>query len=381
MEFRPFEIEEYYDDFGDAAEIDMSSSECEPLSVREVLELTGTNPNELLSLPLGYTSTNGAPSLRAALARADAWANPDDYLVFNSSGEAMYAAFAGILSAGDHVIAHVPSYQSLHENAAALGCRVSPWVARYDEAWALDLDELERLIRKETKLIVINSPHNPTGFVFEADALKRLVGIAEKHGLIVLADELFLGLELDSELRHQPLFQSSRSVVSLAGLAKSAGAPGLRIGWIASQDDATRARIINVKRYLSRCVAAPSEMLAERIVSVRSELQARNRQIACRNRDTLNHFFKLFDDRFAWIEPKAGNTGFPKLRHALDTHSFCTQVRNEAGVMLVPGETFMHGAGCFRIGFGKTQMAEGIRRLRSWLEAPSATRSTHRVKA
>ncbi len=98
---------------------------------------------------------------------------------------------------GDHVIVHAPHYQSLSEVAKSLGCDVSPWLAREENDWALDLDELKRLVRPNTKVIVVNTPHNPTGYLMSRADFDSVNRFAQENDLLLFFDEVYRESEYD----------------------------------------------------------------------------------------------------------------------------------------------------------------------------------------
>ena len=157
----PFLLERYFAGREFSASYQLSGSDCETLRVGDLLALVPDAARQLAELPLGYTESAGAPPLRAAVAALYDDLTPDGVLVHSGAQEAVFTLVNAILSAGDHAIVQWPCYQSLFELPRAAGAAVSPW--RADPAtWAPDPDELSDLVRPETRLLVVNSPHNPT---------------------------------------------------------------------------------------------------------------------------------------------------------------------------------------------------------------------------
>ena len=139
----------------------------------------------------------------------------------------------------------------------------------------MDFDELETLIRPNTKMIVINTPNNPTGYTFTNEGIERLCDICGKHDIWLFSDEVYKGLELDGEKRDWAADHYEKAV-SLGVLSKSYGLSGLRVGWLALKDHELLTKLNRFKNYLSICDAAPSEYLGKIAVRHTDELNARS---------------------------------------------------------------------------------------------------------
>ena len=141
-----------------------------------------------------------------------------------------------ILSSSDHIIVHDPSYQSLFEVANAIGCQVTKWRTSQDSQWDLDLDFLEKSIQPNTKAIVVNTPHNPTGYLLSKEKLVKIVEIAKKHNVYLFCDEVYKFLEHDERDRLPSAVDLYENGITLGVMSKSFGLAGLRIGWVASKN-------------------------------------------------------------------------------------------------------------------------------------------------
>ena len=168
--------------------------------------------------------------------------------------ELIFIAMNALLRPGDHVIATFPGYQSLYAIAEALGCSVTRWPLEVrDGRWGLDLDFLAAAIRPETRLLVVNFPHNPTGYLPSRSELDAIIELARRHGLHVFSDEMYRLLEYDAETRLPPVADLYERGISLSGLSKSFALPGLRIGWLAMRDADLLARCIAFHDYTTIC--------------------------------------------------------------------------------------------------------------------------------
>ncbi len=343
MQLPPFRLERYFARYEFAAEFLLGSSDCESWSVQELLDLEPGAAAAFAAQRLGYTESAGSPTLRAAIAALYATATPQDILVHSGAEEAIFLFMHAMLQPGDHVIVHWPCYQSLTDVARSLGCEVSLWRAHAGAGWALDLDELAAAIRPNTRAVVLNTPHNPTGYLMAPDDYAALHRLAQAHGLLLFSDEVYRELEHRPADRLPAACDLGDHAVSLGVLSKSYGLAGLRIGWVATHNQDVLQRMARLKDYTTICNSAPSEFLAELALRRRQTLLARNLAIIAANLDALDAFFARYASRFAWQRPHAGSVAFPRLRTGTgtgDAEAYCTELVQQTGVMLVPGTVF-----------------------------------------
>ena len=371
MQLPPFTLERYFSRYEFSVELNLCASDCQSMSIQELLALEPGAQEQLLKLGLGYTETQGSPALREQVSRLYSSTNPQGILVHNGAEEGIFLFMTAMLERGDHVIVHCPCYQSLHEIARLIGCRLTPWNAHEEHEWALDPKELERNIRHDTRVIVINTPHNPTGYHMPRDIFQEVVRIADKHGVIIFSDEVYRGLEYRESDRLPAACDMSQQAVSLGVMSKAYGLAGLRIGWMATQNKDVLGRIQGMKDYTTICSSAPSELLAELALRHGSALMERNRGIIAENLRTLTSFFARHAERFEWHDPKAGPIAFPRLIKG-DAGNFCDTLARKSGVLLLPGSVYDDSANHFRIGFGRRNMPEAVARLEAFLQRETA---------
>jgi aspartate/methionine/tyrosine aminotransferase len=367
MRLPPFSLERFFARHEFSARHLLCASDCESMSVDELFALEPGAAEAFGALRLGYTESPGSPSLRAAIARLYDGTRPEDILVTNGAEEAIFIFMHAALAPGDHVVVHQPCYQSLAEVARAAGCEVTSWQARPESSWALDPDELPRLVRPGTRAIVLNVPHNPTGFLMGRDAFMQTIGFADSRGIALFSDEVYRGLEQTPEERLPAACDVSPSAVSLGVMSKTYGLPGLRIGWTATHNTAIAARMAELKDYTTICSSAPSEFLAETALRHAEELAGQSRAIIKANLGLLDSFFARSADLFSWQRPKAGPVAFPRFLPG-DADELCRGLLESQGVLLAPGAHFGGPAGHFRIGFGRRNMPEALAGLVSFVD-------------
>jgi aspartate/methionine/tyrosine aminotransferase len=368
MQLNPFKLERYFARYEFNTQYLLCSSDCQSLAIEDLLAFEPDAAERLHKHWLGYTESLGAPSLRQEICRIYANIQPDQVLVHNGAEEGIFLFMLAALQPGDHVIVHSPGYQSLAEVARSLGCDVTPWLAREENDWMPDLDELKRNLRPTTRAVVINIPHNPTGLLMTRQNFDQVKRFTQEHGLLLFSDEVYRESEYDRSDRLPAACDIDEQAVSLGVMSKTYGLAGLRIGWVATRNPGLYERMARMKDYTSICSSAPSEFLAELALRHREKIAQRNIDIITANLSLLDAFFAGHADKFNWKRPKGGSIAFPRLTGE-DIDAFCAELVTTAGVLLLPGSVFDDPGNHFRIGFGRANMPEALARLEEFLMA------------
>jgi aspartate/methionine/tyrosine aminotransferase len=368
MHLPPFSLERFFARYEFDVPWLLCSSDCESMSVEDLLSLEPDAEGRFRRLWLGYTESAGSPSLRAEISRGYSGISPGQVLVHAGAEEAIFLFMQATLQPGDHLVVHWPCYQSLFQIAVGIGCEVSRWQAREQEGWALDPGELPRLIRPTTKAIVINAPHNPTGYHMPREQFVEVLRFADEHGIAVFSDEVYRGLEQNETDRLPAACELSDRAVSLGVMSKTYGLAGLRVGWVATRNDAVLSLMASLKDYTTICCSAPGEFLAEIALRHADAIAARNRGIIESNLALLDGFFSRNASRISWQRPKAGPIAFPRLLRG-EAGELCDALAKSRGVLLLPGRVYEDEGNHVRIGFGRRSMPEALARLEDFLNA------------
>lgn len=367
MKIPPFKLERFFTRYEFAAPYLMCCSDCESMSVGDLVAMEPDASAALEQLWLGYTESQGDLRLRERIAALYEHIETDHILVYTGGEEPIFSVMNVLLNRGDHVIVHYPCYQSLWEIAGAIGCDVTPWKTSHESNWTLDLDTLRKHIRPTTKLVVINCPHNPTGYTMPKGEFQELVALSQKHGFIIFSDEVYRFLEYREEDRLPALCEIDDRGISLGVMSKSFGLAGLRIGWIATRNIPVLNELAAFKDYTTICNSAPGEFLATIALKHVNRIIVRNREIIRKNLSLLYDFFDDYAHRFSWIPPTAGPIAFPRLMDG-NIETFCRDLVERAGVLLLPGTVYDPGSNHFRIGFGRLNMQKCLQRFRTYLD-------------
>jgi aspartate/methionine/tyrosine aminotransferase len=234
--------------------------------------------------------------------------------------------------------------------------------------WALDPAELARLLRPNTRLVIVNFPHNPTGYLPPAETFAALLDVVRGHGAWLLCDEMYRGLESDVDDRLPSAADGYERAIVLSGLSKTHGLPGLRAGWLVVRDPTVRAALINWKHYTTICPPAPSERLAQAALVAHTPLVERSRGIIAANLHLAEAFFARHAARFNWRPPRAGSVALVGLQGVASATAYCHALARDAGVLLLPGPCLGAGDDSVRFGFGRLGFAAALEHYEGYLE-------------
>jgi aspartate/methionine/tyrosine aminotransferase len=365
----PFKLERYFARWEFAAPYLLCTSDVQGYRLRDLLALADAETRALWEdLTLGYTESAGHPLLRAEIAGLYERAGAADVLCFAGAEEAIYIALRVLLRPGDHAIVTFPGYQSSYQVAEAAGAQVSHWRLRLERwngkpAWMVDLDELRGLLRPETRVILVNFPHNPTGALLSQVEWADVVEIARQAGCYLFSDEVYRLLEYDPGERLAPAVDLYEKGLSLGVMSKPFGLAGLRIGWVAARDVGLLAELAAYKDYTTICNSAPSEILALMALRAREQVLARCLDLLRANLGLVEECMGRLADRFEWIPPQAGSICFPRWLGHGSIEEFSAALVEAEGVLLLPGTVFDYPGEYFRLGLGRENLPEALDRL------------------
>ena len=370
MPLNPFKLERYFARYEFSVKYMLSASDCEGLAMADLLALAAPESQKLWQdLKLSYTESQGHPLLRAEVAGLYQHITPND-VVIAAPEEAIFIAMQALLKPGDHVIVVSPAYQSLFEIAASIGCRVTPWkLSPGAGGWRLDLAQLEQAITPQTRLLVVNFPNNPTGYLPARGDWEAMIALAHKHQVAIFSDEMYRLLEQDAALRLPAMCDVYERGISLSGLSKSFALPGLRLGWLAARSPEWTAAWLHYKDYTTICHSAPSEILGIIALQNKESILRRNREIIGENIAIAEQFFSAQQDQFSWLSPQAGSVAFPQWLGQTPIEQLCQEILDRQGVMIVPGSLFDFPGNYFRIGLGRKNFGEAIEQVSQYMQS------------
>jgi aspartate/methionine/tyrosine aminotransferase len=358
MRIKDFSIERYFARYEFTAKYLLSASDCDGFPLKYLLSLASEEELESWdNLKLGYTETRGAPELRTAIASLYQTMQPDNILVM-SPGEANFCLMNVLLKQGDEVICMSPVYQSLYQVAESLGCKLSFWMPEQEKDWYYDPAQLKRLINSKTKLIIVNFPHNPTGFLPSMKDWQEIISIARDHNLILFSDEMYRGLDHEPKDWIPAACDLYENAISLWGMSKTFGLAGLRLGWLSSKNADLLGKVEAFKDYLTLCNSTTSEVLARIALNHSADLIKVNIDRIRRNINLFKQFQERNPDLVDFYLPRSGSTAFIRLKTTMTAYEYAEELVQKTGIMMLPSEMFNYGHRHIRVGFGRENLSD-----------------------
>ncbi len=320
------------------------------------------------ALALSGSNDNGYEPLVEAIARRYS-VRAEQVATANGAGGANFQACAAVLETGDDVLMERPGYDPLLGGARLLGATVVRFERHFEDDFGLDPDEIARALTPRTRLIIITSPHNPTGALADRGALEAIGRLAQKAGAHVLVDEVYLDA---ADPVQQPAALLGEPFISTSSLTKSYGLSSLRCGWSLSSP-AVAERIRRARDVIDGSGSIAAERLATLAFAQLDRLEARTSALLDVNRPLVHEFLRGRPE-VEVVLPRNSTVVFPRIRGVRDTSAFAERLLADRGTAIVPGR-FFEAPAHFRLGFGGpsevvrgglAQLGAALDELASW---------------
>ncbi len=357
MKIEPFALERWMTRHELRARYNIAESGILPLRLADLLgwlppDERRATLDRLIQMPLDYCEAVGTHELRSLIAATYVGGDPDNILVTAGAIEANFLLFNALLDPGDHVVVPYPAYQQLFSVPRALGCDVSLWKVGPESDDRYDADVLARLIRPNTRLIVVNSPHNPTGSVLSPEGARRVYALAESVGARVISDEVYRWLTVPGgDPIAPPMFEHGPRGISVGTVSKPFGLPGLRIGWIAAPQDVVSA-CGALRDYISLSPGRLNDAIAQLALRHRARIIERNTRIIAANLSATARWIARHATLLSWTPPRGGLLALLRYQLEISSLELADRLATEHGVMLAPGSAFGYEHH-LRIGIGQ----------------------------
>jgi aspartate/methionine/tyrosine aminotransferase len=346
-----FRMERYQSLYWHQVDHDLSESGVTPMTIRELLG-PHADAETFLATGLGYPLSEGSLETRANIAAWYEGATPGDVTVVNGGSEANFLVLWSLLEPGDRLAFMVPNYMQGWGLGRHLGAGTDTFKLKLrDGRWQLDLDHLRTAVGPTTKVVMVCNPNNPTGSVLSEHEMDAVVAAAERVGAWIVADEIYRGAEVATDLTTPTFWGRYDKVVITSGLSKAFAMPGLRVGWIVAPPDVI-ARVWEHHDYTTLTPSMVSDRLAALAMepTVRDNIFARTRAIIRANLPRLEEWI-LGHPYFSYVRPMAGAITYVKYDLPIASSDLVERIRTEQSVLLVPGDMFGLKKG-IRFGYG-----------------------------
>ncbi len=368
MKIQNFKLERLFAMYKPKTKYMLSQTACAKCSMREILDMADEECLKMWeNLSLGYTSNDGFLPLREAISTRYTSIRPADILELTPE-EGVFIFMNCMLEPGDEVIVVHPTLPTLYEIPRAIGCTVIKWPLEATQwGWHLDINFLAENISPKTKLIIMNVPNNPTGYIPVRAEIDRILNFADRNGTWIFNEETARGLEHDPAAILPSLADIYPRAVALGGLNKY-GLPGTRIGWLASKNRQMLSACAAFKDYTTLCNNAPGEILATIAMRNAPDLLKRNHDIVLKNLALVEALFKKHANLFEWIRPNGGATAFPRLLSHFNVMEMCERAMAEKQIFILGERAFGIDTNHFRVGFGRLDFPETLAAFDEFVE-------------
>ena len=352
MKINRFKVEEWFNKYEYWAKYDLADTCVEALSINELIEIPGENfstVEEIFSRKLNYGDIHGSKRLKSAIATLYDNKTEDNITITHGTIGANQLVMLSLIEPYDKVVTIIPTYQQHYSIPASFGANLTTYRLREENNWLPDLDELQKLVGNDTKVICMNNPNNPTGAIIPDDMLYKIVEIAKKSNAYILCDEVYRGLKHDGNPFSLSIADIYDKGISTGSTSKVFSLAGLRLGWIVGNKEIIK-QINHQREYNTISVGILDDYFASLAIENKDK-------IVSRNIEKVNIGKKILTD---WIEkeplitsviPQGGTTAFVKYHKNIPSEKLCSKLQEETGVMLLPGETFEY-ENYLRIGYG-----------------------------
>jgi len=350
MQLKPFLLDMWLDKHEHSTEFNLAASTGPVWTVNQLLALDGDSARErFLEQKLVYGHPAGSDALRAAIADMHD-VNPESVQVTTGASEALLVLMWLAAEPGANVILPRPGFATFSVLPESLGLETRFYSVRKENEFRIDIDEIKKMTDTRTKLILVNSPHNPTGTTISDEEMDNLHEFTSARGIQLISDEVY-----------HPIFhgRATRSAARLPhatvihDFSKAFPLAGVRTGWMIEHDAKRRQQYWNARAFFSVSNSTAGEVLAEIAMRKRAVVLKRTQEAASRNLEILDRFMAEHRETLGWIPPRGGMTAFPWLVSGENSRRFC-EAAAERGIVLAPGDCFDVPAH-FRLGFAASE--------------------------
>lgn len=348
MHFKAFKVEVWLNNYEPKAKYHLGETSIAPLSLGELKEITNFQWEELSEVKLDYGEIQGMSALREEVSKLYPNTTPEEILITNGSIEANFLAIAALSEECESFLVEFPEYNQLYELPKAFERKVKLFKLNKEKKFTIDPEELLEEA-KNSQVVILNHPHNPTGASLEEGKMSYIVEALISNGKKVLFDQVYLNLSREEPVT-PPARRFSNEVIVTGGLSKAFGLPGLRIGWIAAPKNFIE-KCWKIRDYLAISVSPITQLLAHKALQNKEKILRRNRELLRENFKIIQNWMERNSEFIDWVPPSEGCVCFPWLKKIKDSEKLCKALLEKEGVLLVPGSCFEMPEH-LRIGFG-----------------------------
>lgn len=369
MKIDNFKVEEWFNKYEKDAVYDLADTCVESFSIDELLDITGNREEylkEIFNKKLNYGAIHGSERLKNAISTLYQNLNINNITVTHGTIGANHLVMLSLVEPADKVVSVVPTYQQHYSIPKSFGAKVRKFFLKEENNWLPDLDELEKIVEDNTKLICINNPNNPTGAVIPDDMLYKIADIAKQSGAYILCDEVYRGLNHIGNPFSVSIADIYEKGISTGSVSKVFSLAGLRLGWIAAAENIIQ-NINHQREYNTISVGILDDYFAALAIENKDVIIKRNLEKIAEGKRILTDWVQK-EPLVNLICPQGGTTAFVRYNLPDSSTKLCKRLQKETGVMILPGETLELDK-YLRIGYGNNfeQLEKALEIFSDWL--------------
>lgn len=369
MQLKPFLLDAWLDQYEHNIEFNLAASTGPTWTVNDILALADEETrHRFLHHNLVYSRPAGADSLREAVAEMQG-VPVEAVQIVTGASEALVALMWLAAEPGANIIIPHPGFTTFSALPESLGLETRLYRLRRENGFRIDPNEINHLADSRTKLILVNSPHNPTGATIGDAEMEALHNFAAERGIQLVSDEVYHPIYHGSQTKSAARLPH---VTVISDLSKAFSIAGVRTGWMIEHDAQRRQQYWTARAYFSISNTTTGEILSEIAIRKRDVVLGKTQAVATRNLQLLDRFMTEHREVLGWIPPRGGMTAFPWLITGENERPFC-QAATERGILLAPGDCF-DAPSHFRLGFAAAgdNFSQALDRFGSFVKSWSA---------
>ncbi len=369
MQLKPFLLDAWLDQYEHDIEFNLAASTGPTWTVNDILALADEETrHRFLNHKLVYSRPAGADTLREAIAEMQG-VPVEAVQIVTGASEALVALMWLAAEPGANVIIPLPGFTTFSALPESLGLETRFYRVRRENGFRIDPDEIKRLADAKTKLILVNSPHNPTGATISDDEMEALHDFTAERGIQLVSDEVYHPIYHGKQTKSAARLPHATVI---ADLSKAFSIAGVRTGWMIEHDAQRRHQYWTARASFSICNTTTGEVLSEIAIRKRDVVLGKTQEAASRNLKLLERFMAEHGNVLGWISPQGGMTAFPWLVNGENARRFC-EAATARGILLAPGDCF-DTPSHFRVGFAAAgnNFTKALDRFGDFIESWSA---------
>lgn len=371
MKIKTFKVERWMNDYEDDAVYNLGETCIDSLKIRELLEIAGISEEEfskrLMDTRLTYSHIFGSPEMNKGIAELYESIRPDQVVPTHGAIGANNMVIESLIESEDNMVSIMPTYQQHYSIPESIGAEVRILQLKEEDRYLPNIEELKKLVDKNTKMITFNNPNNPTGSWITREYMEELVEVAKSVDAYILCDEVYRGISEDGTYQHSIVDLYDKGI-SVGSMSKIFSMAGVRMGWIVTKDEALLHEILEHRDYNTISCGVVDDMLSAIALENKEKIFKRNSEILIKNREILDKWVNETPG-VHYIRPVAGTTALVYYDLPMDSYTLCIRLIKEKGLLFTPGAAFeMEGAVRIGYAFDSKLLKEGLDKFAEFLE-------------